>query len=54
MLSVRGSGGGLNCGLSVVLLSLSGDGLLLIDREVGGTGRHGQQGSAGWGGGEWQ
>jgi hypothetical protein len=52
LLSLCGSRRGLSHGRGVVLLPLSGDGgLLLINREIGGTARHGQHDGGGWGGG---
>jgi hypothetical protein len=51
LLSVCGSDGSLSRGRGVVLLSLSGGGLLLIDGEVGGAAQHGRQDS---GGGWWR
>jgi hypothetical protein len=52
LLLVHGSGGGLSRGRGIVLLPLKGsvgDNLLLINGEVGGATRHGQQdGGGGW------
>jgi hypothetical protein len=50
LLSVRGSGGDLSYGRSVVLLPLSGN-ALLINGDIGGVVRHGRQ--DGGGGGQW-
>jgi hypothetical protein len=51
LLSVHGRGGGLSRGRSVILLHLGGgggrDGLLPIDREVGGAAQHGRQDGGG-------
>jgi hypothetical protein len=49
LLSMHGSGGGLSRGRIVLLLPLGGGGLLLVDGEVEGAARHGQQdGGGGW------